>query len=415
MNKKLMVAAVAGALALPGVALAQSSVTISGIFKVGVDNIRLGNPGAARAGANTSENRVTDNSSRIIFNVTEDLGGGLAAIAQLDLRFSPDAASTGLTTNPIGSGNTWVGVRSKTMGTLSLGRHDLHYGKNQDDLASKSGALMASTVSVMDYINAGAIAGATRTQNVVRWDSPNWSGFGLTVAWSANPTAVETDLGTTAAGGTAVNAAGVPTRKGNAWNFNPSYTAKNWGILYSYWKSKNDIGAQTVAAGLLNASAAIANYTDQRGDVISGHYRWGGLKVGAAWNKSRVDTTTLANVRTDVRRTAWSIPVSYNMRAHTFYGSYTRAGDITGTGGAALGDNKAKMWAFAYNYDLSKRSAIGLTYAKITNANPVAGTSAGSNYNFFTNNNNGGFGSANAAPTAGEDPRLIAVTLRHAF
>jgi len=88
MNKKLMAAAVAGALALPGVALAQSSVTISGIIKVGVDNLKIGNPGAARS--HSSETRVTDNSSRILFNVTEDLGGGLSAIAQMDLRFSAD-------------------------------------------------------------------------------------------------------------------------------------------------------------------------------------------------------------------------------------------------------------------------------------------------------------------------------------
>ena len=42
MNKKLMAVAVAGALAAPGVAFAQaSSVTISGIFKVGADNINF--------------------------------------------------------------------------------------------------------------------------------------------------------------------------------------------------------------------------------------------------------------------------------------------------------------------------------------------------------------------------------------
>ena len=80
MNKKLLVVAVAGALAAPGVALAQSSVTISGIFKVSLENIRLSGISAARttAGTNTSENRVADDSSRILFNVVEDLGGGLA-------------------------------------------------------------------------------------------------------------------------------------------------------------------------------------------------------------------------------------------------------------------------------------------------------------------------------------------------
>src|SRR5450759_2245868 len=103
MNKKLLAVAVAGALAAPGVALAQaSSVTISGMFKVGVDNINysgatsngntpaglIANGSPGRIG-NRSENRVSDNSSRIIFGVREDLGNGLAAIAQLDMRFNP--------------------------------------------------------------------------------------------------------------------------------------------------------------------------------------------------------------------------------------------------------------------------------------------------------------------------------------
>src|SRR3954466_10577020 len=46
MKKKLLAVAVAGALAAPGLALAQSSVTISGIFKMSLDNVRIGSPTA---------------------------------------------------------------------------------------------------------------------------------------------------------------------------------------------------------------------------------------------------------------------------------------------------------------------------------------------------------------------------------
>ena len=41
MQKKLLAVAVAGVLAAPGVAFAQSSVTISGNFKVSLENIKL--------------------------------------------------------------------------------------------------------------------------------------------------------------------------------------------------------------------------------------------------------------------------------------------------------------------------------------------------------------------------------------
>lgn len=377
MNKKLMAVAVAAAMA-PGLALAQSSVTISGVFKTGLDQIRIG----SRVGSNTSEWRVTDNSSRMIFNITEDLGGGMQAIAQMDLRFSTDINTTTAAASTINTGgNTWVGLRGKSWGTFTMGQHDLHYGKQPDDIATKAGALMASSVSLMDNTSAAgattAIAGTTRTRNVLRYDTPQWGIFSGTVAYSTNPGGAEADL-------TAANT----TRKGNAININPVLTGARWQAGYSYWRQKADV-----------AGAA----TGQRGDVLYGFYRWGGFKLGLAWNKSRVKSDLAGGV--DVaRRTAWTIPASYNWGKHTVYGHYTKAGNDKTT----AVDDAAKMWAFAYVYDLSKRTSAGVTYAKIRN-------NAAAAYNFFTNTATGAFGSVNSAPAAGEDPRLIAFTLRHAF
>lgn len=373
MNKKLLAVAVAAAM-VPGAALAQSSVTISGVFKTGLDNLRIG----SRVGSNTSEWRVTDNSSRMIFNITEDLGGGMQAIAQMDLRFSTDINTTTAAASTINTGgNTWVGLRGKSWGTFTMGQHDLHYGKQPDDIATKAGALMASSVSLMDNTIAGAIAGTTRTRNVLRYDTPQWGIFSGTVAYSTNPGGAEADL-------TAANT----TRKGNAININPVLTGARWQAGYSYWRQKADV-----------AGAA----TGQRGDVLYGFYRWGGFKLGLAWNKSRVRSDLAGGV--DVaRRTAWTIPASYNWGKHTVYGHYTKAGNDKTT----AVDDAAKMWAFAYVYDLSKRTSAGVTYAKIRN-------NAAAAYNFFTNTATGAFGSVGSAPAAGEDPRLIAFTVRHAF
>ncbi len=374
MNKKLMAVAVAAAMA-PGLALAQSSVTISGVFKTGLDQIRIG----SRVGSNTSEWRVTDNSSRMIFNITEDLGGGMQAIGQIDLRFSTDINTTTAAASTINTGgNTWVGLRGKSWGTFTMGQHDLHYGKQPDDIASKAGALMASSVSLMDAVASGApVAGNTRTRNVLRYDTPRWGIFSGTAAYSTNPGGAEADL-------TAANT----TRKGNAINLNPVLTGANWQAGYSYWRQKADV-----------AGAA----TGQRGDVLYGFYRWGGFKLGLAWNKSRI-RSDLAGGTDAFRRTSWTIPASYSWGKHNVYGHYTKAGNDKVT----AVDDAAKMWAFAYVYDLSKRTSAGVTYAKIRN-------NAGAAYNLFTNGATGVFGSVNSAPAAGEDPRLIAFTLRHAF
>ena len=382
MQKKLLGMAVAAALAVPTAVLAQSAVTISGTFKVGVDQYKISNPGAARAGLKTDEIRVTDNSSQIHFNVTEDLGGGMAAIAKLDLRFAPDAG--GGADNA--SGNTWVGVRGAGFGTLTFGRHDLHYGKQPDDVPVK-GALMASSVSIMDYAASGfiPIANTTRTPNVIRWDSPNWGGFNITAAYSTNPlggAAVESDL---AAGGTG----------GSGWNINPSFTAPNFQIGFSMWDAKGDTAGPT---------------NEQESQVVYGFFRFGGIKVGAAYKMDEVS----GNAGKISDRKAWAVPLSWSGGPHTVAFTYSQADDDDA---AFIGpDSGAKMFAALYAFDFSKRTSISLTYAKIDNKPNAA-------YDFFTNCNinfagvkaSGSFGSANSCTADGEDPQLIALTLRHPF
>lgn len=411
MNKKLLAVAVAGALAAPGVALAQaSSVTISGFFKVGVESLNYSNSTPSRL--NSSQMRVVDNSSRIIFNSVEDLGNGLAAVGQLDIRFAPDQASNIQTSNPIGSGNTFVGLKSNTWGMLTVGRWDLHYGKAGDATADKAGALQATAISLFDYIGAAPIANTTRTQNVLKWDSPNWGGFTGTVAWSANPVG-NSDLdmintpaagsvfnlspgaipGTVAlptAGLTAAQLPGGPNthRKGDGWNISPNYSNGPFNIGYSYWKAKPDAPTSTTS--------------DQRGDSVYGAWQFGGFKVGLAWNKSKLENSNTGALAAE--RTAWSLPLSYTWGPNNIVGHYTRAGNVKNAGGT-VDSSGAKMVAIAYVYDLSKRTSLAATYARINN-------DTNANYNFFTS---ASLGSTDAVPVNGENPRLFQLSIKHAF
>lgn len=374
MNKKLLAVAVAGALALPGVALAQSSVTISGFLKMGIDNVKLSNT----AKTPSSETRVQDDSSRIIFNIREDLGGGLTAIAQIDWRVTPDVGADAV------SGNNHVGFTSNNWGRIFIGRQDIHYGGRESYLTARAGSLKADSISLLSFVgglsanvaaNGGtAIAGATRTPNVIHYTTPNWGGFTVVGAYSTSPnpaTNVEADIGSGA-------------RRGRAWNFNPNLAGSNYVVGYSYWSSKSD--ARTIA--------------DQRADRLYGSYRWGGLQVGLAWDKSKLKTA--ATGVTTNNRTAWSIPVSYTWGPNAIHGHYTKARDDRGT---ALQDG-AKMFALSYQYSISKRTSVGLTYAKITN-------DANAAYQLFTSG--GALGSASAATAAGEDPRVLAATVMHSF
>jgi predicted porin len=398
MQKKLLAVAVAGVLAAPAAALAQSSVTISGFFKVTADNLKITDTTAARAGLNASENRVSDNSSRILFNVVEDLGSGMQAIAQLDTRFQPDAANVNQTTNVQATGNTFVGLRGASWGTISLGRFDLHYGKQPDDISAKAGALMVSSNAIMSFAGSGAtaIALASRTPNVVRYDTPNWGGFTLTAAYSTNPGGVESDLATGA-------------KKGNAWTLNPQFASGGFGLGWSIWRSQNDAGIQTgiVASSGLTPPAAPTTRVEQEGNILYGWYTAPiGLKVGLAIDRSSIDTTTLATGTkvNSSKRMAFNIPLSWTTGRHTLYFSYSKARDDTAT----VADDAARLIAWAYNYDLSKRTAVAISYARLSNE-------PGAVYNLYTNATNGAFGSSNSAPNPGEDLILWAIGLKHAF
>ena len=403
----------------PSLALAQSSVTISGFFKSSLESHRIGSGAVPRA-TNTSETRVTDDASRIMFNVVEDLGGGLQAIGQMELRF-PIASGNVVSAN----GNTHVGLRSKSMGRFFVGRQDVHHLNTESNLTSLAGDLRADSVSLLAYMRDGqtAIANASRTPNLIHYTTPNFSGFTAIVAYSTGPGGNAIGTATTstpfasgasatvgATGGAGIGQGDLSTtvRKGNAFHINPNYEASNFQVGYSYWNGKPDGGG------------ALLNSGDQKSNKLYGSFNMAGFKVGLSWDKSTVRSSVagagivgvagiggvvggaIASGTNIGERTAWSLPVSYTMGNNQFHFHYTKARDDRAT----AQQDGAKMVALSYQYTLSKRTSVGLTYAKITN-------DVGAQYNLFTVNSLGN--SANSVVAAGEDPRVFAGTIRHAF
>jgi len=168
---------------------------------------------------------------------------------------------------------------------------------------------------------------------------------------------------------------------------NPGFVGKNFKVEYSNWNAKPD-----------------SNLADEKGNVINAWYKTGGLKIGGAWNKSEIKDAATGSIKTE--RTAYMVGGSFTTGASEIHFHYDIA-KKTKVGGSEVDGTGAKMIALAYAYNLSKRTAMSVTYAKITNE-------ANINYRLFTDTG-GGLSSAGAAPNNGEDPRLISVVLRHAF
>ena len=412
MNKKIMAVAVAGALAAPGLALAQASVTISGFVKVAVGQIS--NSGAAtaagvasRAGLNTSETRLQDDGpTRIEFDMRDQIDSNLAGIAKLSLRPTIDGNSgVGGAGFGSSSGTAYVGLESKDMGTLRLGSIDQHYILSIDTGATYAPTEVASGLMSYSYVAQPvqgvskmtgvqvSHTGASRTRNLVRWDSPNWNGFRVGVGYSFNTTAgSEGDLTN-----------GI--RKGSSININPSYTAATWRVIYSYLDDKRD-GASSVAASALN----------QKGQRLLGDVKLGDFTVGAAWDTMRSETVAIAALPGTVTkvgdRTSWQLAAKYQTGKHIVTGMYSKANKDK----VLVGETGAKAYSISYAYLFSARTSVGVGYSVMKNDTLGTYTMSGeSSTGSAAAPTASGYSSGNAESFAGEKQTYLGVSLRQSF
>jgi len=359
LKKSLLAVAVAAA--LPAMAQAQSNTTLSGYFKLNLHNTSYSASGATPS---TSGTGLMEGSSRFVISGSEDLGGGLKAIYRFDQRFRPDnnAALGAATGTPIGGGATWFGLEGG-WGTFKVGKQDLHYYLGSDDVAGNSLPLQYWNVSLISYIGSSSIANISRTQNTLRYESPSMGGLTGAVSYSFSPLQTQEY-------GAGMPAAGT---KGGGFQGELAYNAGPISAFASVWSAKNPtdttgaalntwLGGAT-AAGATNAAvvaAAAPSTLKQEAWRVGGSYNFGAAKVGLL-----IDNSSLTTAAGKKERTAWSLPIVAPMGAGQVLFTYTKAGDykLAGVTQAATG---ASMTMLGYNYDLSKRTAVGVAAARIS-------------------------------------------------
>src|SRR5215217_7820316 len=108
MKKSLMAVALVGAFA--GVAHAQTAVQIYGTVDAGVQKQSGQTLSIGKRAANT-----------LGFKGTEDLGNGLKALFQLEIRYEPDTGTLERTNRPLFQGQSRVGLQGD-FGMVRIGR-----------------------------------------------------------------------------------------------------------------------------------------------------------------------------------------------------------------------------------------------------------------------------------------------------
>ncbi|SFC15297.1 porin [Collimonas sp. OK412] len=190
MKKSLIALAVLGAIA--GAAQAQSSVTIYGIVDTGIVYTSKAVTATGGTGSKFSVNSGVIQGSRLGFKGVEDLGGGLKALFQLEAGFNNDTGA--LNGQDKGATNLF---RRKSVVGLGGNFGSVLLGRQTDILDDVS-----QWTSVQDF---GGVTGSvghnlnrlegTRTNNSIRYNTPDLSGFTASAIYGFGEAAGQTSNG----------------------------------------------------------------------------------------------------------------------------------------------------------------------------------------------------------------------------
>ncbi len=326
MKKSLVALALFGAFA--ATAQAQSSVQIYGTIDAGLGKL---------TGETTKVTKRDNN--KLGFKGTEDLGNGLKAIFQLEIRYESDTGTLESNSRPLFQGQSRVGLQGN-FGTVRLGRGLTAFQEASTAFEPWSGmptkAGFQTDITVAAYTSDPLSAtgnSRNRFSNAVFYNSPVFSGFQFNATVAAkeanNNPAFPGPTPTVPSNNYAVPANVVPAS--NPYSMSATYNYGQFAGMAAYERNG-------VQAKLWSVAASFNPVTE--------------LKLMASYQHQ--DDSNFKITNTDTK--AWLIGANYDVgpgKIRAGYGQKTPDG-VTKTKQASLG----------YDYNLSKRTYL---YADISN------------------------------------------------
>jgi predicted porin len=365
MNKKLVAVAVAGVLAAPLAAQAQTAnVTLYGRLNIDYELLT----GKQADGSNPNVSRLSSNSSRLGVRGTESLGGGLNAIFQIEQNVSGDTGNS--SSSGFASRETFVGFQG-AWGTFKMGKFLMPY----DDLHPIFGNVPTYTTSILSTADIWAqgpqskFAGGfdARLGNSVRYDSPVWSGFNFS-----------TQLSMRDSSGFADNPPPTPATNpvvfggDNGDHVQELRHAYVWGVAGYY-----NNGPIQAGVGYERNVKVRGPTLDDYALTVTGAYNFGVVRPALVYERLDYDTPTGS-----LKRDLWGVSVTAPMGPGAWYFFWAHAGDGKGSaadgtrvGGLTKGsDTSSDQWEISYTYPLSKRTQVYAGYVKLQNESRAAYT-----------------------------------------
>lgn len=375
MKKNLLALAVAGAFVAPVAMADNTNVSVYGIADVSVDFTKNGDgttlangAGVATSGVNT--HKISSNSSRIGFKGSEDLGGGLKAIFQVERGVQVDSGSMA----DIYARNTFAGLAGDAWGSVTLGRNDTPYKsstRGMDVFADH----IADNRTLMGR---GTLGFDQRFSDTVRYDSPNMGGFQVAAAYTA---------------GAENNISSAANTRGRAESISGTYSVAPFTGVVAY--QKNIFGS--VASGSI---PALTTLTDEKAYKLGVGYKMDQFGVNGVYEKT---SDNLGSGALGTGHKAYYLSGVFNATANDAIKlAYTKAQKL---GDGSTANTGAKQWSLGVDHSLSKRTMVYAMYTKLDNdagiayALSSAGTATG----------------AVAASGFAADPSAFSLGMKHSF
>ena len=403
MNKKLVAVAVAGVLAAPLAAQAQTAnVTLYGRLNIDYELLT----GKQADGSNPNVSRLSSNSSRLGVRGVESLGGGLNAIFQIEQNVSGDTGNSSI--SGFASRDTFIGFQG-SWGTFKMGKFLMPY----DDLHPIFGNVPTYTTSILSTATLWAngaqskFAGGfdARLGNSLRYDSPVWSGFNFSTQVSLRDSSGFAD------NPTASTAAPIVFGGDNGNHAQELIHAYVWGIAGYY-----NNGPIQAGIGYEHNTKVRGPTLDDDAFSITGAYNFGIVRIAGVYERLKYEvaaTATLAGG--DIKRDFWGISATAPIgpgAAFFFYGNAANgkgsAGDGQRIGGVTKGpQTKSQQWEATYTYPLSKRTQVYAGYVKLQNDRNAAYSFNINSYTIGTNCNGSGSAADLACGSNGKPGGLV--------
>ncbi|WP_370459794.1 porin [Aquitalea sp. LB_tupeE] len=310
-----------------------STVTIYGRIHADFENTKSGAASTA-----FSTNKVQNDTSRIGFKGTEDLGNGLKAIWQVESGVAiDDGSSTG--SNTWAGRESFIGLSSAQLGTLKAGNFlvaidDLHYIAG-NSFQYATGISNDATL----WANGGSLASGgfdVRAGNSVSYQTPKFNNVTARIQYSL----------TSGTGSSETTSHGATLVSGNL-----TYDDGQLRVGYGFQQNR--------------AMQAMSSNFYQNGlmHMLAAGYTFGSVYVGGLVEHDILDNINLTGHSRS--RNYGSLIGTYTNGANIFSAQYGQAASWKGS--AAVQDSGAKMGTLAYNRVLSKTTQVYVLFTELHN------------------------------------------------